>query len=215
MEDFGLYIVMTAPELGYQEFTRICVEAEVPMLQLRDKRMGDRELLLLASTLAEQTRGSKTRFIINERIDICLLSGADGVHFGPDDLSWQEARKLLPKSCLVGISTHSLEQAQQAQNDAAINPWGISYMSFGPIYPTVAKAIPDPPVGSENLRKVLKNDTLPVVAIGGIFSHNLPEVLSTGARNVCMIRQFGQARTESELRQRINTTKQQLMEVNK
>lgn len=213
MKDFGLYIVMTSPLLGYQLFTEICVEQEVPIIQLRDKTLKDADLLRLATTLASITRGSKTTFILNDRVDLCILSGADGVHLGPDDISWQEARKLLLPNHLIGVSTHSMEEAERVLTDSTDSALSPDYMSFGPIYATVAKAIPDPPVGIEQLRRVLGKAHLPVVAIGGIFPDQLADVLSTGARNISMIRHFGEASTKTELTTKIKQLNQLLSEV--
>lgn len=215
MKAFGIYIVMSSPYLGYQRFTEICVEQDLPMLQLREKNMNDMELLRLASELASITRGSSTTFMINDRVDLCLLSGADGVHLGPDDLSWQEARKLLSPSQIIGVSTHSIAQARGIIAEAKNSDYGPDYMSFGPIYPTVAKAIPDQPVGVDQLSRVIGEAHLPVVAIGGIFPSKLGAVLSSGAKNISMIRHFGESQTPEELITKIKQIKLMLTEVRK
>jgi thiamine-phosphate pyrophosphorylase len=214
MKDFGLYIVMTSPTLGYPAFTEICVEAEVPMLQLREKKLSDPKLLELARSLSAITKGSKTHFIINDRADIAALCDADGLHLGPDDISWQDARCLLPKGKILGVSTHSTEDALAMIRQCRDHAEGYrpDYMSFGPIYPTVAKAIPDPPLGTGRLQQLMPQTVIPLVAIGGIFESQLPEILSAGARNICMIRYFGESISKTELKHKISKIKQALQE---
>jgi len=214
MKDFGLYIVMTAPELGYRRFTEICVQEEVPILQLREKEMSNLELIALARELAAICAGSNTRFIINDRADLCRLADADGLHLGPTDMPWQKARPLLPENKVIGVSTHSIAAAKHLIS--VIQKGGDlkapDYMSFGPIYPTVAKKVPDPPVGTSDLRKVIEIAPIPVVAIGGIFPHNTREVCATGAKNISMIRHFGSSLNKAELVGKILEFKQLLKE---
>lgn len=202
MTDFGIYVVMTSPRLGYQRFTSICVEEGVPMLQLREKKLCDARHLELACQLREITRGSATRFLIDDRIDICRVADADGVHLGPDDLPWTAARKLLPDK-VIGVSTHNWQQVNALTAECESTGLAPDYMSCGPVYPTVAKEIPDPAVGTIMLSQVVAAAKLPVVAIGGIFPSNLHDVISAGARNLAMIRHFGDCESEDALRQNI------------
>lgn len=206
MKDFGLYIVMTKPRLGYREFTKVCVEEEVPMLQLRDKTLCDRDYLILAELLRDICRGSRTLFLIDDRPDLCLLADADGLHLGPDDIHWTMARKLMPDK-LIGVSTHSLVQFEALNAEIESRVKSPDYISFGPVFPTVAKAIPDPPVGTDQLAQVIAAAKHPIVAIGGIFPSNLEEVLATGAKNICMIRHFGDCEDSLSLRDNIRSFK--------
>ena len=206
MKDFGLYIVMTKPRLGYLEFTKICVEEEVPMLQLRDKTMCDREYLILAEQLRDICKGSQTRFLIDDRLDLCLLADVDGLHLGQDDIHWIQARNLLPDK-LIGVSTHSLGQFEALNTEIETSGKSPDYISFGPIFPTVAKAIPDPPVGTLHLAQVIDAAKHPIVAIGGIFPSNLEEVMASGAKNISMIRHFGDCTDSRTLRDNIRTIK--------
>ncbi|MFA6911194.1 MAG: thiamine phosphate synthase [Candidatus Cloacimonadaceae bacterium] len=196
---------MTSPDLGYREFTRLCVEMEVPFIQLRDKEMPFENLLALAKDLVSICKGSKTRLIVNDNIELCRLSDADGLHLGPEDDPWTEARNKLPDDKIIGVSTHNLNEAMTmiSQMKYAGELKAPDYMSFGPIYSTVAKKIPDAPLGTENLHYVIQQAPVPLVAIGGIFPHNMPEVLASGARNLCFIRHFGSSATASELKRKI------------
>ncbi len=196
MKDFGLYIILTNPEIGHERAAEVCVRLGVKMLQLREKHLPDRQLLALARRLRAITRGTGTNFVVNDRPDIAVLSEADFLHLGQDDMPVEEARKIVG-NMKIGLSTHSLDQARDA---LAKNP---DYIGFGPIYPTPTKEKPDPVVGTGNLKKVLEFANVPVVAIGGLFPENLPQVLSAGARNIAMVRYFMQAPTAEELERRI------------
>ncbi len=183
MRDFGLYVIITQPVLPLREIAAICVHTGVRCLQLREKTLSDREVLKAAGDILSVTRGSQTLFFINDRVDLALAAGADGVHLGQDDLPIEAARRLAGDRPLrYGLSTHSPAQARAA---LAHQP---DYIGFGPIYATPTKAIPDPVVGVGPLRDVLSFADCPVVAIGGIDATNLDAVLAAGARNVCLVR---------------------------
>ncbi len=181
--DFGLYVIITNPSLPPREIASLCVKCGVRYLQLREKQADARRILQMAEEILAVTRGSDTLFFINDRVDLALAAGADGVHLGQEDLSISEARRIAAGTPLrIGLSTHSLEQARAALQTRP------DYIGFGPIYPTPTKERPDPVVGTGRLRKVLQFADRPVVAIGGIDESNLDEVLAAGARNLCMVR---------------------------
>lgn len=200
---FGLYAIITNPILSHREVAEVCVANNVSMLQLREKRLSDRELLRIAHDLRSITAGTSTRLVINDRPDIAALCHADYLHLGQDDISIDEARRIVG-DMKIGLSTHSVEQAKEALTH---NP---AYIGFGPIYPTNAKANPDKPVGTDNLRQVLQLAHVPVVAIGGIFPENIHEVVAAGARSLSMVRHFMTAVTTDELQQRIAAVQQLL-----
>ncbi len=182
MDNFGLYVIITKPCLSYKEIAQICVDKGVKMLQLRQKNLSDRELLSISKEIMSVTKGTATKYIVNDRVDIAFLSDADGVHLGQDDLTIFEARKILGADKIIGLSTHSIEQATKAISQ---NP---TYIGFGPIYPTPTKAIADPCVGTKLLKEVLNFSPIPVVAIGGIDEKTAIEVKATGAKNICAVR---------------------------
>ncbi len=181
MEDFGLYVIATRPTLSYGRVAEICVERGIKYLQLREKHLSDKALLAAAREMKSVTRGSDTQFVINDRADIALLSDADTLHLGQDDLNIEDARKIVG-DMPIGLSTHSIAQAQQALQHNPV------YIGFGPVYPTTTKANPDPVVGVNLLREVLAIATVPVVAIGGIFPENIDTVVGAGARNLSLVR---------------------------
>lgn len=122
------------------------------------------------------------RVIVNDRVDIAMAAGADGVHLGQSDLSPADARKLMGEAAIIGFSAHSIEQALHAL------ALPIDYLAIGPIFDTRTKADPDPTVGVEMIRQVrLAIGEMPLVAIGGIDSGDLQDVLEAGADSAAII----------------------------
>ncbi len=183
MNDFGVYIIITRPDLPYATIAKKCVENGIKMLQLREKHLPDRELVKIAKEIRDITKGTDTSFVINDRPDIAAICEADYLHLGQDDITIEEARRIVG-DMKIGLSTHSIQQAKDA---LAKNP---DYIGFGPIYSTNAKANPDPPVGTQKLKEVLGFSNVPVVAIGGIFPENIQQVINAGAKNIAMVRYF-------------------------
>lgn len=155
------------------------VEAGVHAIQLRDKRLTDRELVDRALLLRQVTSGKDTIFIMNDRPDLAYLAGADGVHVGQDELNVRQVRKIVGPQVLVGVSTHSLKQAQQAVLD------GADYLGMGPTFASSTKQFKQFP-GLDLVRQISHEITLPAFAIGGITSDRLPEVLAAGAKRVAV-----------------------------
>ena len=184
MQDFGLYLIITKPTLSYREIARIAVRNNIKYLQLREKHLTDREILNVSKEILEITKGTPTKYIINDRTDLARIAGADGVHLGQDDISLADAKTILGKDKIVGLSSHSTQQAEIA---IAQNP---DYIGFGPIYPTPTKVIPDPPVGLDKIEKIVGMTDIPVVAIGGIDDTNAEKIIYKGAKNICLVRYF-------------------------
>lgn len=176
-----LYVLLDgggAPE-EFERLARSLIEAGADILQLRDKRLGDRELLARARLLVAATRGSGTLAIVNDRPDLAVLAGADGVHVGQEEVSVKDARRIVGPDALVGASTHSIEQARQAVLD------GADYIGIGPVFPSDTKQFKNYP-GVELLRAVAAEIRLPAFAIGGINRSNIAEVLAAGAARVAV-----------------------------
>jgi thiamine-phosphate pyrophosphorylase len=155
------------------------VSAHAHALQLRDKGLTDRELLERARVLRRLTRSSGTLFFVNDRPDLAALSDADGVHVGQDDLLIEDVRRLVGPDRLIGVSTHSIEQARQAAEQ------GAQLIGVGPVFPSMTKGF-SRFVGVDLLRQVAAEIRLPVFAIGGIDAERLPQVLATGIRRVAI-----------------------------
>jgi len=152
------------------------------LIQLRDKHAAPRDFYRQAEAALQIAREHNVRLIINDRVDVALALGADGVHLGQTDMPGKAARRLLGERVIVGISTHNLEQAELAAN------MPVDYVAFGPIFKTSTKENPDPIAGLETLRAVRTIvGALPVVAIGGITLANAEKAWRAGADAVASI----------------------------
>lgn len=156
------------------------LEAGVSILQLRVKSLPPVDFLELAKQARAVTRAHGCKLIINDRVDIALACGADGVHLGQDDLPLRAGRKLMGQK-IIGISTHDLDQARAAERD------GADYIGFGPMFGTRTKATGYEARGPEMLQQIRRAVTLPIVAIGGITEANVQEVWQAGADSVAII----------------------------
>ncbi|HZD41530.1 MAG TPA: thiamine phosphate synthase, partial [Terriglobales bacterium] len=152
----------------------------IKVLQLRAKRMSPRDFLQLARLARSRTHGCNCKLIVNDRADIALAADADGVHLGQEDLPLQVARKLLVDR-IIGISTHAMSQALEAEQD------GADYIGFGPIFGTQTKETGYTARGLDSLRQVRMAVTIPIVAIGGITEMNASSVWEAGAASVALI----------------------------
>lgn len=152
------------------------------LIQLREKHRDAREFFREAESALRVAREFGVRLIINDRVDIALALGADGVHLGQDDLPPEAARRLLGESAVIGFSTHNIEQARAAAR------LPIDYLAIGPIFPTLSKERPDPTIGLDGLRRVRDAvSSLPLVAIGGITLENAQAAYDAGADSLAVI----------------------------
>lgn len=159
------------------------IKGGIRLIQYREKRphKSFAEMLAECQTLRQLTREAGVLFIVNDYPDIALLVDADGVHVGQDDFPVPEVRRLIGPNKLIGLSTHGPEQAATAV--AA----GADYIGVGPIFSTQTKEDVCAPVGLGYLEHVVRTCPLPFVAIGGIKEHNLHQVVSRGAKTVCLV----------------------------
>jgi thiamine-phosphate pyrophosphorylase len=181
LADAQLYVLIDAgrSESQLRQFARTLAVAGAGIIQLREKHLPDRELLARARIVREATVDTATLFIMNDRPDLALLSGADGVHVGQEEISVKDARRILGTRALVGVSTHSLSQAHAAVLD------GADYIGVGPTFPSGTKQFREF-TGVELLRDVAAEIRLPAFAIGGITAKNLPDVLAAGFTRVAV-----------------------------
>jgi thiamine-phosphate pyrophosphorylase len=131
--------------------------------------------------MREITRGTDTKLIINDRVDIALMSCADGVHLGQNDVSPKEARAVMGEAMIIGLSTHNLDQVDRAQWEP------VDYIGFGPVYKPFSKDNHDPVTGVEILRAAVSKSRLPVAAIGGINRERLDEIAGVPCHNIACI----------------------------
>jgi thiamine-phosphate pyrophosphorylase len=168
--------------LSHSEQVRLLCAGGATLIQLRDKKLSPADFYAEARAAVSVGRSLGAKILINDRVDVCLALGADGVHLGQDDLHPEEARKILGEGALIGFSTHSVEQAREAIT------FPIDYFAIGPIFDTRTKSNPDPVVGLAGLSRVraIAGESS-VVAIGGITPSRASEVLAAGADSVAMI----------------------------
>jgi thiamine-phosphate pyrophosphorylase len=164
---------------GIRHDVKAVLAAGISIIQYREKEKGDYQMLRQARQLRRLCR--RAIFLINDRVDICLASGADGVHLGQEDFPCALARRILGKKKIIGVSVHNLRQARQAEKD------GADYLGVGPIFATATKKDAGRPVGTGLIRRVKNHVRLPVFAIGGIKLHNLSRVLAAGADGACAV----------------------------
>lgn len=183
MTDFGFYLVMTNPKVGYAACAQAAVDGGVRIIQLRMKDAPRDEIVSVGRTIRDITRGTETLFIVNDDPSIAAEVGADGVHVGQGDMPVPEVRRFYPSLRIVGLSTHSPEQALASLD---VKP---DYIGVGPVWATPTKKIPDPVLGIETAMRMVRSVPYPAVAIGGIDASRLPGLLQAGARNYAVVRE--------------------------
>jgi thiamine-phosphate pyrophosphorylase len=150
-------------------------------LQLRAKRLTDAEYLDLGRELVRECRSARVPFFVNDRVHLVAPLAADGVHVGQTDSAVEDVRRVLGPTVMIGVSTHSLEQAR----DAEVR--GAQLIGFGPVFATTTKLDHDPIVGVAALKSVVEAVRIPVIAIGGITHANVTQVAKSGAPLVAVI----------------------------
>ena len=181
--DPSLYVILdraVARGRDLVELLDAAVAGGCRLVQLREKEWPSGRLLPLAERLRARCRAAGATFIVNDRVDLALAVGADGVHLGQDDLPAKAARPLLRPGMILGISTHSVAQARAAQAD------GADYVAVGSMFATGSKAEFEL-VGTDLLRKLRGEIRVPLIGIGGITHDNVREVIAAGADGVAVI----------------------------
>ena len=181
LQEQSLYLLVTASACvnGLESTVRAALAAGVRIMQVREKQLPDRQLIEHARRLREWTTEAGVLLIVNDRPDIAVLADADGVHVGQEELTVRDARRIVGPDRLVGVSTHTIEQARQAVLD------GADYLGVGPTFPSGTKAF-DHFAGLEFVQQVAAEIALPWFAIGGIDATNLAAVIQAGARRVAV-----------------------------
>jgi thiamine-phosphate pyrophosphorylase len=161
------------------EMARIALQTGIGWIQYRDKERSRKEVYGTALALRKLTREHRASLVINDHADIAAAVDADGVHLGQHDLPVKEARRIMGRGKIIGVSTHGLAEALRAEAE------GADYIGFGPVFPTRTKDAGFPK-GTARLERVRARVCIPVVAIGGICAENVEGVLSSGARAVAV-----------------------------
>ncbi len=181
---FDLYLVTDRHQTRGRDLLWVLEQAlvgGVRAVQLREKDLGGRELFFLAEKLKTLCDRYHASLFINDRVDVVLAVDADGVQLGSVSMPTQAVRELLGEKKLIGVSTHSLKEAQDAERT------GVDFLLFGPVYFTLSKAAYGKPQGANRLKEVVEKISLPVYAIGGIKPETIADVKATGARGVALI----------------------------
>ncbi len=182
-----LYAITPDAEPGQVErLVHAWLRGGASVIQLRQKQLPRGRLLELGCALARTCQRANALFIVNDYLDVALLSGADGVHLGPDDLSVVAARRVAGAEVIIGASASTPEAARQAERD------GADYLGSGPVYPTPLKTEKQV-IGPAGVAAVAKAVAIPVFAIGGIERSRLSELRAAGVERVCTISALGQA----------------------
>jgi thiamine-phosphate pyrophosphorylase len=182
--DFDLYPVTCQRLSGGRsnlELLDALIAGGARIVQLREKELSDRDFFTLAGEFRRHTARAGMTFIVNDRLAICQAVEADGVHLGQSDFPVREARRLLGPQTVIGVSTHSLDQALQAVKD------GADYINVGPIFATQTKQHAGPPVGLELFERICRRVSIPITVMGGITLDNLDQVLAAGADRIAVV----------------------------
>jgi thiamine-phosphate pyrophosphorylase len=166
---------------SHAEVAKCAIAGGADVIQLRDKHCGCHELVSLGRALRALTKRTSTLFIVNDRLDVALACGADGVHLGQDDMCASVARQIAPAGFIIGVSVGTVDEAVRAELE------GADYIAVSPVFSTASKGDAGPGHGLDALRKIRNTVTIPVIAIGGIGKENVQDVIAAGADGVAVI----------------------------
>jgi len=185
--DFRLYLItdrkLVTRYASLIMAVRQALKGGIKAIQLREKDMGTRDLLQLAYKIRSLTAEYGAKLFINDRFDIALAVGADGVHLTQRSIPVSHVRDIVKKRLLIGVSTHDMKEAAEAEKG------GADFITFGPVYRTPSKLRYGKPVGVDALKRINKKMNIPVFAIGGINNSRIKDVRESGAHGAAMIRE--------------------------
>jgi thiamine-phosphate pyrophosphorylase len=173
--------VVLQSRFSHEDLARLGIAGGADTIQLREKGGSTRSMIKVARRMVAVCRQAGVPLVVNDRIDVALAADADGVHLGQSDFPIPLARELLGKDKLIGGSAATLEEARVCLAE------GADYIGFGPVYVTGSKADAGPVSGPEGLKRVVETIPLPIIAIGGITTENVPEVMKAGAYGIAVI----------------------------
>ncbi len=182
--DFRVYLITDRRQAPGGDIARAvagALEGGIRAVQLREKDLPGSELFRLAGRMRELTARHGAKLLVNDRVDVALAVGADGVHLGGSSIPPSVARRLLGKEALIGCSTHGAWELKEAVAQ------GADFVTFGPVYPTPSKAAYGPPVGLSALASACREAPVPVFALGGVKAENAGEAIGAGAFGIALI----------------------------
>lgn len=166
---------------SHVELAKLAIRGGADTIQFRQKSGSTREMIQAARDVKQVCEERGVTFIVNDRVDVAIASGADGVHLGQDDFPIPLAREVLGKGCLIGGSAATIEEARICLSE------GADYVGFGPVFPTTSKDDAGPVSGISILKEVVQSISLPIIAIGGVSADNAAEVMEAGAHGIAVI----------------------------
>ncbi|MFA5266839.1 MAG: thiamine phosphate synthase [Methanoregula sp.] len=182
--NYDLYVITDETIAGGRSHAGIARQAVLGgagIIQLRDKTRSCKELVIVGREMAVITREAGAVFIVNDRLDVAMACGADGVHFGQDDMRVSTARQLAPPGFIIGVSVGTVVEAVEAERE------GADYVALSPAFPTTSKDNAGPGHGLDRLREIKRAVSIPVIAIGGIGRQNVRDVIVAGADGIAVI----------------------------
>ena len=182
LEDVDFYLVTDSDSSKNGIFSDVenALKAGCKIVQYREKNKSTKDMIEEARQLKEICEG-KAILLVDDRVDVALAVGADGVHIGQEDIPYETARLLLGMNKIIGLTVHNLEEAIEAEK------LGVDYIGLAPIFKTDTKEDAREPIGTKMIETVRKNVSLPIVAVGGINKHNVKDVIDSGADSVVSI----------------------------
>ena len=185
MKQIGKLHVLTDTVLqsrfSHTELTRLAIAGGADTIQYRQKSGTTREMIEIAQNMKQLSTEAGVVFIVNDRLDVAIAAEADGVHLGQDDFPVPLARDLLGEGRIIGGSAATIEEAKKCLSE------GADYVGFGPVFPTTSKDDAGPVSGIDILKQVVETISLPIIAIGGVDSVNISDVMTAGAHGIAVI----------------------------
>lgn len=191
LPEWGLYLITDRRQIGARTLPDAVADAlrgGVRAVQLREKDLAVRELLVLARALRDVTARFSAHLLVNSRIDVMRAVDADGVHLPADSLPIRVVRRMIGPRKLLGVSTHSLQEVERAADE------GADFVTFGPVYATPSKVPYGSPTGVAALEAVCRRARVPVYALGGVTRQRIREVLAAGAQGAAMVSEIMSSR---------------------
>ncbi len=182
--DYSVYLVTDRPLCCGRDLVEIvglAVQGGASMVQLREKQAGTRDFVAIAHALLDIVRPAGVPLLINDRIDVALAVGADGVHVGQSDMPYEDARCLLGPEAIIGLSVETMEQAKEAES------WDVDYFGVSPVFASTTKTDTGEPWGLEGLRRLREQSAKPLVGIGSLGPANAADVIRAGADGVAVV----------------------------
>lgn len=185
MKKIGVLHVITdtthQSKFTHQDLVKLAIQGGADTIQFRQKNVSTRELIKIAQEMKTICSQSNLPLIVNDRADVALAVGADGTHFGQDDMPVGIGRRILPNETIIGASARTEEKILEAIAE------GADYIGYGPIYSTSSKADAEEPKGLDRLHKMCEIAECPVIAIGGITLETASDVIQAGAHGIAVI----------------------------